>query len=295
MKVTLHKIKNFLQSARFKKYARNFGFFILGCITLLLITSGALSFYFNRNKTEIIAKINTEINENINGKFHVGDFQYKFLTGFPNFTLALKDVELKDNQWQTHHHTLLKAREIETRLNIWSLLKHEINIHKILINEADIYVYKAENGYSNANIFKPKKKKSSEKESGTTIDQIDLNNVHFTLDNRIGHKLFDFDIGSLKSEVDYDGDDWQTNVFLNTQISSLAFNTVHGSFAKQKELKGTFSVSYSVENEKIDVVTKNLKIGTDTFDITAFLTLPKAMRFSESISTPVFYGKMLRI
>lgn len=158
MKVTLHKIKNFLQSARFKKYARNFGFFILGCITLLLITSGALSFYFNRNKTEIIAKINTEINENINGKFHVGDFQYKFLTGFPNFTLALKDVELKDNQWQTHHHTLLKAREIETRLNIWSLLKHEINIHKILINEADIYVYKAENGYSNANIFKPKKK-----------------------------------------------------------------------------------------------------------------------------------------
>lgn len=107
--------------------------------------------------------------------------------------------------------------------------------------------------------------------------------------------MFDFDIGSLKSEVDYDGDDWQTNVFLNTQISSLAFNTVHGSFAKQKELKGTFSVSYSVENEKIDVVTKNLKIGTDTFDITAFLTLPKAMRFSESISTPVFYGKMLRI
>ena len=290
MKATLHKIKNFLQSARFKKYARNFGFFILGCITLLLITSGALSFYFNRNKTEIIAKINTKINENINGKFHVGDFQYKFLTGFPNFTLALKDVELKDNQWQTHHHTLLKAREIEARLNIWSLLKHEINIHKILINEADIYVYKAENGYSNANIFKPKKKKTSEKESGTTIDQIDLNNVHFTLDNRIGHKLFDFDIGSLKSEVDYDGDDWQTNVFLNTQISSLAFNTVHGSFAKQKELKGTFSVSYSSENEKIDVVTKNLKIGTDAFDITAFFNLAKGNAlFGINISTRILW------
>ena len=290
MKATLHKIKNFLQSARFKKYARRFGFFILGCITLLLITSGALSFYFNRNKTEIIAKINTKINENINGKFHVGDFQYKFLTGFPNFTLALKDVELKDNQWQTHHHTLLKAKEIEARLNIWSLLKHEINIHKILINEADIYVYKAENGYSNANIFKPKTKKSSEKESGTTIDQIDLNNVHFTLDNRIGHKLFDFDIGSLKSEVDYDEDDWQTNVFLNTQISSLAFNTVHGSFAKQKELKGTFSVSYSAENEKINVVTKNLKIGTDTFDITAFFNLAKGNAlFGININTSILW------
>jgi hypothetical protein len=116
MKNTLPGIKNFFNSARFKKYARRFGFFILGCLTLFLIGSGVLSWYFNQNKTEIIAKINTKINENINGKFNIGDFQYKFLTGFPNFTLALKEVELKDNQWNTHKHTLLKANEIEIRL-----------------------------------------------------------------------------------------------------------------------------------------------------------------------------------
>ena len=290
MKVTLHKIKNFLQSVRFKKYAGRFGFFILGCITLLLITCGALSFYFNRNKTEIIAKLNTKINENINGKFHVGDFQYKFLIGFPNFTIALKDVELRDNKWKIHKHTLLKAKEIEARLNIWSFLQNEINIHKILINDADIYIYKAEDGYSNANIFKPKKKKSSENESETTIDQIDLNDVHFTLDNRIGHKLFDFDIESLKSKVDYDGDDWQTDVFLNTQISGLAFNTVLGSFARQKGLRGFFAVSYSAEKEKIEVVTKNLKIGTDAFDINAFFNLAKGNAlFGINIETSILW------
>jgi hypothetical protein len=258
----------------------------------VIIASGALSFYFNQNKTEIIAKINTKINENINGKFHVGDFQYKFLTGFPNFTLALKDVEIKDNQWNIHKHTLLKAQEIEVRLNVWSLLQNEINIHKMLINDADIYVYKAENGYSNANIFKPKKKKSAEDKSDTetSIDQIDLNDVHFTLDNHVGHKLFDFEIESLKSKVDFDGDDWQTDVYLRTNIESLAFNTVHGSFAKQKILEGTFNVSYSDEKEKIDVVTKNLKIGTDSFDIIAFfnLTEGKAL-FGINITTTILW------
>lgn len=292
MREALHQIKIFLQSVRFKKYAKRFGYFVLGCILLLLITCGGLSFYFNQNKTEIIAKINTKINENINGKFHIGDFQYKFLTGFPNFTLALKNVEIKDNQWNTHKHTLLKAKEIEARLNIWSLLHHDINIHKILINNADIYVYKAENGYSNADIFKPKKKKSPENksETETTIDQVDLNDVHFILDNRIGHKLFDFDVASLNSKVDYDGDDWQTDVFLDTQIKSLAFNTVHGSFAKEKELKGTFSVSYSSKKEKIDVVTKNLKIGTDSFDITAFFNLAKGNAlFGINIGTNILW------
>jgi len=292
MKTTLLHIKNFIQSVHFKKYAKRFGFFILSLIALLLIACGGLSIYFNRNKTEIIAKINTKINENINGKFHIGDFHYKFLTGFPNFTLALKNVELKDNQWAAHKHTLLKAREIEARLNVWSLLQNEINIHKILINEADIYVYKAENGYSNADIFKPKKKKTPEDKSSreTTIDQIDLNNVHFILDNRLGHKLFDFDVASLKTKVDYDGDDWQTDVFLDTQIKSLAFNTVHGSFAKEKELKGTFNVSYSSQKEKIDVVTRNLKIGTDSFNIIAFFNLTKGNAlFGINIGTTILW------
>jgi uncharacterized protein involved in outer membrane biogenesis len=277
MTATLQKVKNFLQSAGFKKYARRFSYFILGCIAILLLACGALSLYFNQNKTEIIAKINTKINENINGKFHIGDFQYKFLTGFPNFTLALKDVELKDNQWNTHKHTLLKANEIEVRLNAWSLLQKEININKILINDADIYLYKAENGYSNADIFKPKKKKTPENNSKpeTTINQIDLNKVHFILDNHIGHKLFNFDVASLKSKVNYNDDNWHTDLFLDTQINSLAFNTVHGSFAKQKRLKGTLAVSYSAEKQKIDVKTEDLKIGTDAFDIVAFFNVGK--------------------
>ncbi|URC14003.1 hypothetical protein [Flavobacterium sp. B183] len=292
MKAALLHIKNFFQSLRLKKYVRRFCFFILGIIALLLLACGGLSIYFNQNKAEIITKINTKINENINGKFHIGDFHYKFLTGFPNFTLALKEVEVKDNQWATHQHTLLKAQEIEVRLNVWSLIQNEINIHKILINDAAIYVYKAPNGYSNANIFKPKKKKAPKDKSDTetTIDQIELNGVHFTLNNLLGHKLFDFDIDRLQSKVEHDGDNWQTDVYLNTQIKSLAFNTVHGSFAKQKELKGTFAVAYSAPKERIDVVTKDLKIGTDSFDIIAFFNLAKGNAlFGINISTSILW------
>lgn len=277
MPETLLQIKTFFQSERFKKYAKRFGFFILGLIGILLLACGALSIYFNQNKAEIIAKVNHKINENINGKFHISDFHYKFLTGFPNFTLALNDVELKDNQWNAHKHTLLKANEIEARLNIWSLIHKEINIHKIVINDAQINIYKAANGYSNTNIFKPKKKKtpSNNEKPETTIDEVLLDNVHVSIDNQLGHKLFDFEVENLKSKVDYDGDDWTTNLFLKTKINSLAFNTVHGSFAKEKVLEGNFDISYNDEKEKIDIKTKNLKIGADSFDIVAFFNIGK--------------------
>jgi len=292
MKETLSKTKSFLQSDSFKKYAKRFGYFILGLIAILLLACGALSVYFNRNKTEIIAKVNAKINENINGKFHVTDFHYKFLTGFPNFTLALKDVEIKDNQWQSHKHTLLRAKEIEARLNIWSLLQHEINIHKILINDADIYIYKAENGYSNANIFKPKKKKTqTDKEKPeTTIDEVNLNQVHVIIDNHLGHKLFDFDVASLDSKVNYDNDSWQTNLYLKTKINSLAFNTVHGSFAKEKVLEGNFDISYAKASQKIDIKTRKLKIGSDVFDIIAFFNVGKTNSlFGINIGTEILW------
>ncbi|MWB95802.1 AsmA family protein [Flavobacterium sp. GA093] len=292
MKPFLNKIKSFLQAPGFKKYARRFGFFVLVCIGLLLIACGGLSFYFQQHKPEIIAKINSKINENINGKFHIGDFQYKFLVGFPNFTLALKDVELKDNQWNSHKHTLLKAKEIEARLNLWSLWHDEINIHKILINEAQIYLYKAENGYSNSDIFKTKKKKTTTDTATkeTTIDQIALKQVHFILDNRVGHKLFDFDVARLESKVKYDGDDWQTDLYIRTQIKSLAFNTQLGSFAQNKPLQGTLKVSFIAARQLINVDTQNLKIGNDSFDIIAFFNVGKANSlFGININTHILW------
>ncbi|MCR4031861.1 MULTISPECIES: AsmA-like C-terminal region-containing protein [Flavobacterium] len=292
MQQTLLQIKTFLQSHSFKKYAKRVGFFILGLIGILLIACGALSVYFNQNKKEIIAKVNHKINENINGQFHITDFHYKFLTGFPNFTLALKEVEIKDNQWPSHKHTLLKAKEIEARLNIWSLLQKQINIHKILINDADIYIYKAENGYSNVNIFKPKKKKAQthNEKPETTIDYVNLNNVHVIIDNHLGHKLFDFDVANLESKVDYENDNWSTNLYLKTKINSLAFNTVHGSFAKEKVLEGNFDISYAEAHQKINIKTQKLKIGSDVFDIIAFFNIGKTNSlFGINIGTDILW------
>ncbi|PWB22281.1 AsmA-like C-terminal region-containing protein [Flavobacterium sp. HTF] len=287
----LHQIQTFLQTDRFKKYLKRFVFFVLGFVIFILMICGVSALYFNQNKTEIIAKINTKINENINGEFHIADFQYKFLTGFPNFTVALKEVEIRDKLYATHKHTLLKAKEIEARLNVWSLLQNEINIHKILINDADIYIYKAENGYSNVNIFKPKKKKNTADEKPeTTIDEINLNDVHLTIDNHLGHKLFDFEVAKLESKVKFDDDNWQTNLYLKTTINSLAFNTVHGSFAKAREVEGNLDISYAEESQKIIVETRNFKIGSDQFDIKAFFNIGKGNSlFGINIGTRILW------
>lgn len=260
----------------FKKTFKIIGFFFIGLFAVLLVSALGVRIYFERNKTEIVEKINNQINDNIAGEVKIGDIGYKFLTGFPNFTVVLNDFEVKDSLIAVHKRPVLKAREIEVRLNVMSLLKKEVSVNKIVINDATIDLFKDKNGVSNSNIFKPKEAKpKTESASSTSIDEVMLKNVNFISENQKGNKLFYFEIKSLKSKIRYSNEGWKTDVHLKTFAKSLSFNTKHGSFVKDKEIDGKLSVDFSKTQNRISVVTEKLNIGGDSFKIMAHFNLGK--------------------
>ena len=291
MKESFNKVKGFFTSKGFKKTIKITGFFFIGLFSLILISAIGLRIYFERNKTEIVAKINTQINDNISGEAKIGDIGYKFLIGFPNFTVVLKNVELKDSLFPIHKRKLLKAGEIEVRLNVLSLLKKEVNIHKVVINDATIDLYKDKNGVSNSNIFKTKKKKQkTESTTSTSIDEVILKNVNFISENQQGNKLFYFEIKSLKSKIEYSDEGWKTDVRLKTFAKSLAFNTLKGSFVKNKEIEGKLEVNFSKEQKRISVVAEKLEIGGDPFNINAHFNIGKGNSlFGIDIKTKILW------
>jgi hypothetical protein len=287
MKKFYGKVKSFFTTKGFKKIFKIIMFFFLGIFALILVSAIGLRIYFESNKTKIVTEINTQINENILGEAKIGDIGYKFLIGFPNFTVVLKDVELKDRLIAIHKRPVLKAGEIEVRLNVLRLLKKEVDIHKIIIIDATIDLFKDKNGITNSNIFKPKKQKV-ESETSTSIDEVALKNVHFTSENQKGDKLFSFQIESLKSEIKYSDDGWKTDVRLKTFANSLAFNTQKGSFVKDKVIEGKLSVGFSDEKKLISVVTQDLEIGKDLFNITAQFSIDKGSSpFEIDINTKI--------
>jgi len=259
-----------------RKIFKIIGIFFLSLFALMLVSAIGLRIYFEKNKTEIVKKINTQINDNILGEAKIGDIGYKFLVGFPNFTVVLKDVELKDSLFAIHKRPVLKAGEIEVRLNVLSLLKKEVNIHKIVINNATIDLFKDKNGVSNSTIFKPKKKEPKKESSTTTsIDEVVLKNVTFISENQKGNKLFYFQIESLKSKIEYTNEGWKTKVNLKTFAKSLAFNVLRGSFVKDKSIEGKLAVDFSSEKNLISVVTEDFEIGRDPFTIKAHFNIGK--------------------
>jgi len=259
-------------------------------IGVVLLIFSALALYVNSNKKSLLETITQKLNKNLNGTLTIESMDPTFLRGFPGVSISLKNVVMKDSLWKNHQHTLLKAKELEVAVNTLSLLKGTIEIKKIGINDAEIYLFTDSNGYSNTSIFRKKdksKKPKDDSQSSTEIRKFTLSNVSFVVDNKKGHKLFQFDIYDLKGNMDYPLlGGWDADIKLKTLARSLAFNTRRGSFIKEKLLEGPFKVNYNDDSGIVLVAPNTLNIGKDPFIIGAkFDTSKENTDFTIDIET----------
>src|SRR5215217_5605228 len=246
---------------------------------LVLIIYIATAVYVSVNKKELLLSITKELNKNLNGSMTIESMEPTFLSGFPGVSIKLRNVLLKDQKWELHKHTLLTAKQLEVSLNTLGLLTGTIEIGKIGIDNASVYLYTDSNGYSNTSIFKKKEKKQTTAKDGGSdmeIGKFTLNNVNFVMDNQKGHKLFQFVVNNLRGKIDYSWSDWEADIQLKTFVKSLTFNTRRGSFIKDKLLEGPFKISYADDKKIITIAPNVLKIGEDPFIIGAAFDLSKA-------------------
>jgi hypothetical protein len=261
---------------RWSKIALKIFGILVGLIILVFI---GLAWYVNAHKKELLVTITKQLNESIAGQITIGGMEPTFLRGFPGVSMRLNNVIVRDSLWQQHKHSLLEARDIEVSVNALNLLTGTIQIKKIGINNATIYVFTDSSGYSNTAIFKKKSnvkvEKKEKSESDLEIRRFSLNNVNFVMDNQKGNKLFEFVVDDLRGDIDYSWSDWKADVKLKTIVKSLTFNTKRGSFIKDKLLEGPFKLTYDDKAGLITVVPNTLKIGEDPFIIGAKFDLSK--------------------
>jgi len=245
---------------------------ILFVIIALIYTS--LGIYVSSHHEEILQNINKVAYENFKGDIKIGDLDILFFKGFPNLTLKIKDIEVKDSLWNQHKKTLLKSEMIYAKILPWAILHSEINIKSITIEGTTLDIYVDENGYSNISAFEKRKnviKDTTSKESilNLEINKILLKRVNFISENLANKKLFDFRIDYLDVKINPEDDKLELFLKLKTEVKSLAFNTVHGSFAKNKIIQGNLFAVYDKTKKSIAVNSESLEIGKTTFKLAA--------------------------
>src|SRR5213075_155063 len=101
-------------------------------------------------------QLSEEIGKAVKGQFLVKDIGMNFFNLFPNVSLSMKGVELRDSAWTAHKQSLLKANKILLRINPFSLISGNVRISKLVLEDAVITLFADSSGYSNEYLFSPK-------------------------------------------------------------------------------------------------------------------------------------------
>lgn len=264
--------KRFFPKFHFPKWVRIVSRIILVLFVLVIMLYVGLAWYINTNKEELQSKLLTELNGGLSGSIAIEKMDPTFLKGFPDVSLRLEKVVLRDSLYKKHNRTLLKAGELDVAVNMMALLRGTIDIRKIYIRNAVIDMYTDASGYSNTAIFKKKEAKNKEDEDGGTLPQlrnINLENVTLGIEDLKSFKRFKFTIYELDGKVDNTFSGWEAKADLNALAHSMAFNTRQGSFIKEKMLVGKFEVTFDEGDGLITVLPNSLVIGGDDFTIGA--------------------------
>jgi hypothetical protein len=297
----LHKqskpVKPFLIKLHMPRWLKTVSKILAVIVGLLLLILVGASVYVSFNKAKILHAITKELNKNLHGgSLTVASMEPAFLSGFPGISVSLENVILRDSLWKTHHRTLLDAKDFSVTVNPFALVTGTIQIDKIGINNATIYLYTDSTGYSNTFVLKKKDEAKAHPDKANSaapeIRKISLNQVNFVLDNQKGHKLFHFAVQDFKGKIDYPGDDWKASIDLKVLANDLAFNTSRGSFIKNKTVEGRIVANYKATTGVIAVEPNVLNIGGNPFTIGAnFSTIKNAGSFTISIATNAILWK----
>lgn len=77
-------------------------------IGLLILLWLGLAWHIRHNKAQILRQISDRLNDRLHGgELLIKDMEPSLVRSFPNVSVALEGVSVKDSLWNIHHHPLV--------------------------------------------------------------------------------------------------------------------------------------------------------------------------------------------
>lgn len=239
-------------------------------VALFLVMLACITIYVHYNKEQVFRYVVAQIKDNINGSLEIKQMEPELLRHFPNISVRMHEVTIRDSLWSRHRQDLLHAQDMYVSVNILSFITGNIKGCNVELKDAAIYLYTDTAGYGNLTVFKPQGQDTTNNEKKKKVPYVDrlmLSNVQLVVENGQKHKYFRFDVGRLAVAWDYRAGGWDADLHLNTRVDYMMFNTERGGFLKGKRLRTRLKVTYDEKSGAITAPAQPFMIDEDRLDI----------------------------
>lgn len=270
---------------KYLKYTIRSVAILIGIFLVLYIVA---YIYVSVNKKAIIVQVTEQISEKLDGTVTIGNVDLSFVRTFPQISVLLTKVAIKDTMYSTHKHAFFTADKLYARISVFQIIVKKDPLTGIRVDDGNLYIFTDTTGYSNNYLLAGKKQPAATRPTAAKkiiLDDIRLNNFHITMDNRKVDKLLDFEVEKLDCDIRDRDSTLRFRIKNEVLIKSLAFNLKKGSYVKGHTFEGSFDLFYNLRNQQLYFDDIPVKIGSHPFNLTGKFNLNKTPDFTLTVNT----------
>ena len=232
-------------------------------MSIIAIGITGMYIYVSTHKKELLAMVEDEFNNSYNGSLNIKDIEPDLWEQFPNISIALREVVIRDDKWSQHHIDFLNAKNIYIKLQFLPLLIGKVKMSKLIISDAQMSLFEDAHQLSNKDIFSKVPDKKKEGKNNLHIKHFELNRVSFRSTHALNKKHFEFFVHHMAGSIDRKKGQSKFHTYADVLVKQFCFNTDKGSYFRNKNIKMNVVFYYDAK-EKI------LRIHNQTFNVNKY-------------------------
>lgn len=253
---------------KLKKVLKGIGIGLIVLIALLI----AIPYLF---KGQIMAKIKTELNKNLNARVEFKDVDISLFRRFPRLAVALEELAITGVD-HFNGDTLLAVKRLDIAMNLMSAIRGEkIDVYNVVLQQPRIYAVVDEEGRANWDIAKPDTDTAAAAPGDTaasefafSLQQYSIENATIKYDDLQGHMHLKIDALNHKGKGDFTQDEFVLQTSTTTESLSFAYGFIPYLLDTKAEIAADIKIdnktsTYAFKTDKISI--NNLKLSTEGF------------------------------
>lgn len=243
------------------KYLKKFlvwsGLFVLVTMLLLIVIASVF-------EDQISERLVTEVNKQLKTELRVGEFDLSLISGFPEASANLHDVELDD----ALSGMLLEAQNLSFRFGLFSLFGSNIKVHSVVIEDGSLYIKKDKKGRTNYNILKSSNKTSTDTESkevALSLAEARLNRVEVIYVDQTVKQYTKFHLNKAIASGDFSANKFSLSSYAD--IHFHFFQSEKEQFLVDEEIIYDAKVDVDFENGKYEFDDVIVGVSSNIFNV----------------------------
>ncbi|MEI6412435.1 MAG: AsmA family protein, partial [Bacteroidota bacterium] len=242
------------------RWLRKLVLWTIGIIGSLLLMMVVMAIFFDRQITQQLIVL---VNKNLKTELKAEDASLSLLAAFPNASVNLSNVRLKDAQGGA----LLTAQELSFRFDLASLFGDQIKIHTVRIRDGAIRMVINAQGKTNTDIFKETKPAQPQTESKLQLglEHAELQNMAVLYDNKPAKQTAELIVKQVNIAGNFSSK--QYNLSTQAELKIIRIDTDSSRYLAGETVRYDAVLAVDVKKGLYDVQRMELSIGGNTFSV----------------------------